>query len=209
MKINKISSLFAATATLSTLLTALPAKAIIYDWQFTNEDGDFGNPTDIVKGFVEFNDADVFAGATNVKAINFQINSVTELNETSAPFFGDGGIEINSNLLNLELGEYINSFYFDAEEEIILNGNNSSYRAFGRDNESGWEEFAFSPSVIYFLQQNQTSFRDNDSSSLQFTRQSASVPFEFSPTTEFFLVSGIFGFKRYFKHRQANKLVNK
>ncbi len=51
---------------------------------------------------------------------------------------------------------------------------------------------------------------DSFSNTLQFTQQaSTSVPFEFSPTTGLFLVGGIFGLKRYVKHRQANKLAGK
>lgn len=212
MKLNIISSLFAATATLSTLLIAVPAKAIIYDWQFTNEDGNFGNSTDIIKGEVEFNNADVFPNATNVAATSLTITSIDNLTAPN-PFFGDGGIELFDNLV-VPQPSLQNRFYFNDDEDItrvdfvsILFSNNDREEQLQLDEPRGGSQ---ARSILLDRDNGTNFFSDENSLTLQFTQQtSASVPFEFSPTTGLFLVGGIFGLKRYVKHRQANKLAGK
>lgn len=220
MKINKISSVLGATATVFTLLTAVPAKAVIFDWQFTNEDGNFGIGNEIVRGEVEFNDNDVSPNATDVAATSFTITSVTGLTDTSAPFFGDGGIELNENLtVEKKIGDNINNKWsFDSNSQptgqtntfsILSDDSNNFEQIFFREGLTGevrfWNIDGFRSSST-----TETILSDVDSSSLTFSEQtSASVPFEFSPTTGLFLVGGIFGLKRYVKHRQANRLVDK
>ncbi len=201
---NKIAGI-SSTIAFAILCLAQPANALIFNWQFTNDDpnfANFGNPTDVVAGFVEFNDADVFPNATNVTATNLQITSITGLSSTSTPFFGDGGIELNENLS----GGVSNSFSFDSSSQIaassfsfdaldaldfserldlsIENGEGFSFIEDGRDlTLMGTNEF---------------------SSSLTFTQQaSGSVPFEFSPTLGLLLVGGVFASSRYIKYRKT------
>ena len=121
---NIKSFLIAAASTAGILTLSSPASAVIYNWQFTNEDGNFTTTDpanqDIVTGFVEFNDADVQPNATDVQAIDLQITSVTNLPNGSDPFFGDGGIELNQNLATSPLLQS-NSFSFSSSETPISN----------------------------------------------------------------------------------------
>ncbi len=208
---NKIAGI-SSTIAFAILSLVQPANALIFNWQFTNEDGDFGNSTDVVAGFVEFNDADVFPNATGVAAINLQITSVTGLNSTSSPFFGDGAIELNQNLIPFSAGG-ANSFDFNSSSQIVPTS--SSY--VGGDNDgSRFEEL-----ILYDnnntigltilrdfdfdrIENQSIDLRDQDSSSLTFTQQaSASVPFEFSPTLGLLVVGGVFISSSYIKYRKT------
>ena len=232
MKINQIS-LIGATATFATLLTTFPAKAIIYDWQFTNDDGSYGTNNEIVRGEVEFLDADVFPNANNVSATSLTITGVDNLSDPN-PFFGDGGIELNTNLIGSS-NVTNNSFSFDGLRDIATYSfeaetirDEGVFIEFSRDTEtlslsnSGMSltnsdrecvDFAvgFASSfdecnAFFGSTDNTVAMSDSDVSSVSFQQPtSASVPFEFSPTVGLFLVGGVFGGKRYLKHRQANK----
>lgn len=115
---NIKSFLAAAVSTVGILTLSSPARAVIYDWQFTNENGNFGNPEVVVAGFVEFNDADVTPNAEGVPAIDLQITSVTNLPNEN-PFFGDGGIELDTTIVP----DYRrNGFAFDDREEVLIKG---------------------------------------------------------------------------------------
>ena len=204
---NKIAGI-SSTIAFAILCLAQPANALIFNWQFTNEDGTFGSPTDIVAGEVEFDDADVFSGATGVAATRFEITSVTGLNSSSAPLFGDGAIELNTNLIT--------------DPGILVLRNNFDF------DENGFEDFEFAAGgdliseeiqIYYeileggaiisgtsFLKDdlNLDDYEDIDSSTLSFSQQgSASVPFEFSPTLGLLLVGGVFVSSGYIKHRKA------
>lgn len=209
-----MKTFLAAVASTAGILTlAQPASAVIYDWQFTNEDGNFGNSTDVVAGFVEF-DATSYSDLANRQqepAINLQITSVTGLSATSSPFFGDGGIELNTNLVS---GAFRNEFGFDGAGEVsgFSFGRNVDNRGFGG---SGLENFriwevGFMDSGSFLINfgdefgEIDARITDNNSSSTQFTQQaSASVPFEFSPTLGLFLVGGMFAGRSYVKRRNS------
>ena len=100
---NIKSCFLAAASTVGMLALTQPASAVIFDFTFTNENGLFGTNTDVVEGFVEFNDADVAIGSG--AAIAIEITRVTEngvdLTDTSIPFFGDGAIELDTDFIGL------------------------------------------------------------------------------------------------------------
>ncbi len=219
--ICKKTAVVSSTIAFAILSLAQPANAITFDWQFTNDDGNFGNPTDVVAGFVEFNDADVFPNATNVAATNLQITSVTGLNSTSTPFFGDGLIELNQNLVSISGTDIsrTNSFDFDATSNILINRNTSlegvDFHFQNSTFPGGGVEFA---EVLTLTDYDGAAIRDVtvdgnveelrvvdfDSSSLTFTQQaSTSIPFEFSPTLGLLVVGGVFVSSGYIKHRKA------
>ena len=204
-------SFWFASATVATFsFWTQPASAIIFDWQFTNENGNVGSSTDVVSGWVEFKDAEVFPNATNVAATNLQITSVTGLPTGSDPFLGDGGLELNQNLLSSSQIDIVNgnSVSFNSSGAIIrsdldlrlLDDNSNTERLSLRLVESIETSFlnAQSPPSNPF-----PVYMDLDSSTLTFTRQSASVPFEFSPTLGLLVVGGFWLGSRYLKHRQA------
>lgn len=180
-------------------ITQNPANALIFDWQFINEDGTIGNPTDIIAGEVEFNDADVFPNAINVAATRLEITSVTGLNSSSAPFFGDGGVELNTNLVPFSS---FNSYSFNASEEI----SSTTARSI-----AGGEQLQLitgAPSQLAdFI--DVVAYQDSDSSTLSFTQQaSIPVPFEVDATLGLLLVGGISGVG-YFKRKNQEKRILK
>lgn len=192
----------------ASLSLAQSANAVIFNWQFTNEDGSFGISTDVVSGFVEFNDADVFPNATGVVATNLQISSVTGLPTGSDPFLGDGGMELNENLLlSGQLDVLIgNSVSFNASEEII--SSNLDLRLL--DDGGNRERLAVNLGANSFFNARTgpgsfPSYSDSDSDTLTFTQQSVPVPFEVNPTLGLLLVGGVSG-TGYFKRKHSKSI---
>ena len=196
----KIKSFLAAAVSTAGILTlSSPASAVIYDWQFINENGSFTTTTppnqDIVAGFVEFNDADVASGRAS--AIDFQITSVTNLPNGSDPFLNDGGIELNQNLIPVSR---INIWSFSGGEV------RAAFRADAFDNSGDSEDILLEWKDISFWGNfgvsEDSMFIERDSSTLTFKVQdSASVPFEFSPTLGLVLAGSFFAGSRWLKHR--------
>ena len=207
---NIKSLLIAAASTAGILTLSTPASAVIFDWEFTNTNGSFTTTTpanqDIVRGFVEFNDADVASGTAS--AIDLQITSVTNLPNGSDPFFGDGGIELNTNLA-LSPSPSQNSFDFNGQGDI------TSYEFDLRTSDNNFviEQLILrqSTNVRRIINTDEFSFTNtissSNSSTLTFQEASASVPFEFSPTLGLFLVGSIFAGRSYIKRRQALSLM--
>ena len=190
-----------------------PANAVTYNWEFINEDGNLGNFTDVVSGFVEF-DATSFDDLKNqifVPAIDFQITNVTGLTNMSAPLFGDGGIELNTNLVTDDLNLIYNGFSFDENGDILKNNFMTGFLVTSRDfpTISGSTEFfGFGVSldnsnINTFLgfsnsDDEQFDYVDIDSNTLKFEKVEVSVN-EFSPTWTLIIVGGIFTYQRFLK----------
>ena len=201
-----IKSFLSAVISAAGILTlAQPASAFIYDWRFTNEDGTSGSTTDIISGIVEFNDADVFPGATDVDPINFQVNNI--------PGFPNGISPIipNENLLDFPRdGIAALSFPgknppdvgdFDFDSNLMLGDFSLLFVIRDDSFRTGLVNFTSSASQ---LDVGGLSFRDNDSSSVIFQEASASVPFEFSPTLGLVLAGSFFAGSRVLKRRSNN-----
>ena len=186
---------------------AQPASAFVFNWQFTNEDGLYGNSTDIVAGEVEFDDAQAVPGASNVAATRFEITGVTGLTSTSAPLFGDGGIELDTNLVTSATDRYVdrNIWFFDSDGDI-------SYADFGvvSNNVTGSSEIlrvrsigVNTESTLVALDDGGKAYADSDSSTVSFSQQTAtSVPFKSSPTFGLLIVGGVYASCRYIKHKK-------
>lgn len=209
---NIKSFLIAVASTAGILTLSQPASAVVYDWQFTNEDGSFGSSTDVVAGFVEFDDADVTPRAMNVAATNFQITSVT-FDPASSPFFGNGFIELNENLVG---GSTVNSFDFNTNEEISL----FRFRVVLGD--EGFNPATLEGGAVEFFELDELGgglglFRaertalnyvaDFDLSTLVTLETTTSVPFEFSPTLGLVLAGGFFAGSRLLKHRKNSNFI--
>ena len=212
---NIKSLLIAAASTAGILTLSNPASAIIYDWQFTNEDGAIGSPTDVISGFVEFNDADVFPGATDVGAINLQLTNVPGFPDGSPPFDGDGGIELFENLLdrNRDGVSSVSSIGtpnfggdFDFDSNLMLSDYNIALVITDDELRDEFLRLRSSGSSLLNLK-GVDRFEDSDSSSASFQEASASVPFEFSPTLGLFLAGSIFAGRSYIKRRQARTFI--
>lgn len=193
--INQKSFLFSC-GVITTILLTQPAYAVIYDWQFDNENG-FGDQTQVVSGFLEFAATSFsdLAGNSNVSAIDFQINSVSNLPVDDQIFIGDGRIEFNTNLVGIS---DINQWNFDNS------GNNTLPIITGlhfliddRSTASPLAEGILireSFSGVLTRESPRTEYLDSDSSTLTFTQKttSVSVPFEFSPTLGILVVGSLF-----------------
>lgn len=198
-------------------LLAQPANALVFNFSFTNEDGNIGtvgpDPTGaVVSGFVEFDSFATFADIANqsgVAADNVQITSVTGFTATTAPLFGDGGIELGVDFA----GNFnVNSFSFDGSGDVSV----ADLRFSVQDGLGNFESL-FLRDTFALLSNNDPSnppisrINDANSSTLVFTQDSASaaVPFGFSPTLGLFLVGSLVTGKSYLKRRQARSLTEK
>ena len=195
---KKLQSLVKVAALSVATVFALtqPAKAIIYSWEFTNEDGQQGSVTDKISGTVEFANP-VFNGSAS--AIDVRVTEVTSAIDLS--FLSDSSeVELNQNVLLTNPSSESNTFNFGSSGEIT----SASFAQFGDQTLSLG---GFSGSSLLNQSAGFTdTFADSDSSSLTFSQ--ASVPFEFSPTLGLFLMGGMFGMARYAKSRKANKLID-
>ncbi len=188
---------------IGTIFFPTTANALTFNWQFTNENGNTGSPTDIIAGEVEFDDSQAVPNATNVPAIRFEITSVTGLTSISAPFFGDEGIELNEDLVG---AAFQNSFSFNASGGVDVT--NARFRFSELDQGSVQERLALTNNMGQsFLEEfggSSLEFRDSDSSTLSFTQQAATpVPFEISPNLGLLILGGIFVSSRCIKHHKT------
>lgn len=225
---NIKSFLAAAISTAGILTLSQPASAVVYNWQFTNENGNLDSPTDVVRGFVEFDDANVSPNATNVQATSFQITEVTDVNSSGSPgrFFGNGfGLELGVDFPIISVGPGADparsSFSFDSNSEIV---GSELFVDFIREREGGIfrdrERISLRknapPDLRSFINAGTAqggssigsfSYQDNDSNTLTFSSASASVPFEFSPTLGIVLAGGFFAGSRFLKRRQNDNFI--
>ena len=211
MKKNLAVKLLASLPFIAVFSLGQSASANTYDWTFTNQDGTGEFINYRVSGFVVFDNGITLSSQNNVSAVDLQITEITnDVNNITVPFFGDGGIELNTNLIG---GGTLssNQFDFNASSEIIASQFVSEYI----DNNSDTETLRLDSGSLTELENLTPGLRgggitvelsDNDADSLVFTGQAASVPFEFSPTWGIFLVGSVFGFARYQKYRQLNQL---
>ena len=171
-----------------------PANAIIYSWEFTNENGEQGSNTDLIKGTVEFTNP-VFNSSAS--AIDVRVTEVVTAIDLS--FLSNGSdVELNQNILLTNPDGNTNNFTFNNLGEIT----NANFARFGTETLSlgGFGGFSF-------LNQSglgNDTFSDSDSSTLVFSQQaSASVPFEFSPTLGLLLMGGVWGVNYFSKSRKS------
>ncbi len=206
---NIKSCFLAAASTVGMLALAQPASAVIFDWTFTNEDGNIGNATDVVEGFVEFNDADVAGGPFPVEAIAIEITRVTvngvELTETSSPFFGDGAIELDTDFIGLAS---VNSWTFSGGDTVT---NVDFFTTVTNDTGGAGEFFQFDSSGNTLFRNDDSGsilqLIDNGSPSLEFTLRATAVPFEFSPGMGLVLAGGFLAGSRMLKQRKNNNFT--
>ncbi len=214
MLLNLSRKILVGASFFAPLFLAQSASAITFDWQFTNVSGNFGTPTDIVAGEVEFLDSEAIPNATGVAATRLEITSVTNADSTTAPFFGDGLIELNQDLVNspLNLFSITNSFSFNASAEI---SDANFFVEFRRNVSSEFEKFKlenFFREEVFLEDQTVTisptpvNFADNNSgaSSLSFSLQQQNpsptpVPFGVIPDTGLGILAGIWGISRLHK----------
>ena len=208
---NIKSFLFAAASTLGVLTLAHPASAITYSFEVGNDDGTFGDGSEVASFFIEFDPATVVPNATNVAATNVQVTGITNLS-TPNPFFGDGGLELNQNLVPLAA---FNSFSFGATTDNIFGFN---FLASSVDTGGNTEEFdtlGNGSFVFQFLSEGDGFSTDgrNGIVDVDFTPATAivpstAVPFEFSPGMGLVLAGGFMAGSRLLKQRQ-NSNFNK
>lgn len=199
-RITLISSIFSV----GILVIAESASAVIYQWSFTNENGNVGNTSDTVSGFVEFSATSFgnLADQMMLNAIDLQITEVTidGTPSTGTPFFGDGGVELNKNLVsNSDIFNFENLWSFDSSSNI------SQVNFVSIDSVPN-ETFELSLSSLSQLTTGNTpalSLNDSDSSSIIFDQQASTpVPFELDATLGILVVGGIVTGSSLLKRRQ-------
>ena len=208
---NIKSFLFAAASTLGVLTLAHPASAITYSFEVGNDDGTFGDGSEVASFFIEFDPATVVPNATGVSATNVQVTGITNLS-TPNPFFGDGGLELNQNLVPFAS---INSFGFGASTDNIASFDFLANSADTGGNNEEFDTFGTTSFVFQFLSEGDGFSTDgrNGIVDVDFTPATAivpstAVPFDFSPGMGLVLAWGFFASSRMLKQRQ-NSNFNK
>lgn len=144
-----------------------------YDWQFTNESGSAGSPTDLIRGEVIFEHDGSLPFPKEIRPTSFRITSITGLNSSSRPFFGDGEIELNTNLVNVGFGNIFVA-EFDPEgrlQSLLVNFSETDeffYLSFNHN--------LLPPEVSFEDATLGNSYKDRDASSFFITKQITKVP---------------------------------
>ena len=171
-----------ATFFLTTQVSQTVTVTQIYDWQFTNENGNTGSSTDLIQGEVIFEFDDSQTSPQKINISSFKITNITNLNSSSIPYFGDGEIELNTNLVNVGFGN-IFAAEFDSN-----GGLQSLFINFSETEEFFYLSFASSliPSEVSLEDWSDGSlYKDSDASSFQIYERVSSVPWSFSLFIDF------------------------
>lgn len=200
MKLYKllIGCSIAIGATFSNLQAA---NAIIFDWTFTNVDGNTGNTSDVVSGEVEFDDLLAVPNADDIPATRLEITNVTNGSlDLTSRLFGDGNIELNTNLVTNPGIAFVNNWDLDSSGNIINSG--TSFQTILA------EETLQLSSVFSFLRDitGTNLFYQDNGVTLNYSLQSATpVPFEISPNLGLLILGGVFVSSKLIKQKLNNK----